>query len=876
MELEQLLGSLPQGKQDKPFLFGIFPNTYTPDDIDGTYYMIERVFSGCFLQIFSKPIDPEIRGFVSVDNMPLPRYVLKTMGLLGGMWVIGIPLRGYVTVPGKTYTVHVEGFTDTDGNEMLPQDIRVLCEENNAPLPEYAEHEAVALRAASEGIVLLKNENQALPLTQGSPLNLFGKGIHQFRTSAVGAGKINPRYTVNLLNAIRSTGAFRINEALVEFYRCNEDLIPPEELLRSAKGQSGTAVMMLTRGSGENQDNSSAPGDFYLTRQEEALIRTLAERFTQVIVILNVGYPMDVSFAEKYGVDALVYCGFGGMLGGLALCNILSGKENPSGKLPDTWAKDYYDIPASRNFYDCANKPRLDGDAPAYVDTVYEEGIYVGYRYFHTFHVEPAYSFGHGLSYTSFRVTGSNIRMEEALHLDIEVTNTGALPGKEVPQVYIRKPSSLLETPERELVWFDKTALLSPKESQTFHVEVSPRELSVYDSSREAYVMPEGCYEVFIGNSANAAKAGSFIIQESRIVKQVTHLMLAPNPPRELSRNDPDSFPTGSKSGVKHENELLPRAVRRSYPASFTTPKGTGLIQYEDLKADPDLVEAFVAQLSIEELARLSVCASSGWGMEGTGEAGRIYQVGSYGLPDFPVSDGNSGVNLRIKNIGMPSGATMAASFSKDLMQQIGRVIGEEAKDLGIPLILAPGLNLHRNPLNGRQPEYFSEDPYLAGTLAGYYCRGMESAGVGSCIKHLIANNCESSRKRNQSIIGERALRELYLKVFEIAMAVHMPASVMTAYNAVNGCYTSADEELIQGFLREENHFDGFVMTDWTSYDTADIAQMVEAGNCWITPGSQDDTYVTPILEGIANGTIRITRLQENAAYLIRTMLRFR
>lgn len=876
MEFEHLLSSLPRGKNDKPFLFGIFPNTYDPDDIDGMYYMIDRDYSGCFLQIFSKSMNPQIQGKIQIDDIELPRYTLKTMDLLGGMWVIGIPLRGFVNTHGKTYNIHVEGFTDTDGNEMLPQDISVLFEERNSPLPQYAAHESIALRAASEGIVLLKNENHALPLTQGSTLNLFGKGIHQFRTSAVGAGKINPRYTVNLMNAIRSTGTFRINEELVDFYRCDEDMIPPEEMLMHAKGKSDAAVMMLTRGSGENQDNSSAPGDFYLTQQEDALIRTLTERFAQVVVILNVGYPVDVSFAEKYGVDALIYCGFGGMLGGIALCNILSGKENPSGKLPDTWAKDYYDIPASRNFYDCADNPRLDGDAPVYIDTVYEEGIYVGYRYFHTFNAEPAFSFGHGLSYTSFRVTGCNIRMEKSLHLDIEVTNTGALPGKEVPQVYIRKPASLLETPERELVWFEKTALLSPDESQIFHVEVSPRELSVYDSGREAYIMPEGCYEVFVGSSANAVKAGSFIIKERRIVKQVTHLMLAPNPPRELSQKDPDSFPTGSQSGIKHENELLPRAARRSYPASFTPSEGSDLIQYEDLKAAPDLIEIFVAQLSIEELARLSVCASSGWGMEGTGEAGRIYKIGSYGLPDFPVSDGNSGVNLRIKNIGMPSGATMAASFSTTLMEEIGRVIGEEAKVLGIPLILAPGMNLHRNPLNGRQPEYFSEDPYLAGTLAGYYCRGIESAGVGSCIKHLIANNCESSRKRNQSIIGERALRELYLKVFEIAMSVHMPASVMTSYNAVNGCYTSADEELIQGFLREENHFDGFVMTDWTSYGTADIAQMVEAGNCWITPGSRDDTYVTPILEGIANGTIRVARLQQNVEYLIRTMLRFR
>ena len=252
-----------------------------------------------------------------------------------------------------------------------------------------------------------------------------------------------------------------------------------------------------------------------------------------------------------------------------------------------------------------------------------------------------------------------------------------------------------------------------------------------------------------------------------------------------------------------------------------------------------------------------------------------MYQLHGLDLPRFPVSDGNSGVNLRTKNIGMPSGVTMAAAFDTELIEQIGRVIGEEAKELGIPLILAPAMNLHRNPLCGRQPEYFSEDPYLAGMLAGHYCRGLESAGVGSCIKHLAANNCESARKRNQSIIPERALRELYLRSFQVAMQTHMPASVMTAYNAVNGCHTATDEELLQGFLRQENGFDGMIMTDWDSYTTMDVQDAVDAGNCWMTPGSMDDTYVKPIIDGVESGRVRLDRLRENVAYIIKTMVRF-
>lgn len=194
---------------------------------------------------------------------------------------------------------------------------------------------------------------------------------------------------------------------------------------------------------------------------------------------------------------------------------------------------------------------------------------------------------------------------------------------------------------------------------------------------------------------------------------------------------------------------------------------------------------------------------------------------------------------------------------------------------MGIPLILAPAFNIHRNPLNGRQPEYFSEDPYLAGTMAGFYAKGLESAGVGSCYKHCIGNNCESARKRNQSLISERAIREIYFRAFEYAMWVHMPASIMTAYNAVNGCPTAADEELIQGLFREENGFDGFVMTDWTTYDSVDVASMVQAGNCWITPGSNDDNYTGRILEGLERGDIELARLQDNVSALVRTMARF-
>lgn len=874
--MADFFAKIPCGKEDKPMLLSFGEIEYRRDDIDGQLFMLDRDFSGCIFMAFSKQMDPGRKGKAYIDGQELQECPLKTLKFATGVWMLGVPVRGYVNEYGKTYNLRIEGFYDTDGNEMIPFEAVVKCTDKALPQTKYAEHEAIALEAAREGIVLLKNNARTLPVAGKAVLNIFGKGIHQFRTSAVGAGKINPRYSVDLLEALEES-ELEYNRELVDFYRCDKDILPPETLIAAAKAKSDIGVVMITRATGENLDNSTAKGEYYLTDDEENLIKTVAENFARSVVVLNVGYPIDTKFAEKYGVKALVYNGFGGMLAGRALVDVISGKVSPSGKLPDTWARDYFDIPASRNFYNSVDKPRLDSDCGIFVDTCYEEDIYVGYRYFTSFGKSVAFPFGYGMSYTSFSIEPGKVFFDGTVKLNIKVTNTGAASGKEVVQVYIRKPSDRIETPERELVFFAKTKLLAPGDAQVITALIPKENLTVYDVDSAAEVMLSGEYIVFAGNCSACPPCGKFSVEKDEIVKKLSHLMLSSNPPKAMSvKAARESFPKGERSTVrKGISDFSPREPRRNYPSAFKGRKPSVKITYKDLLRSPERVDDFIAQMSVKELARLCVCASHGWGMEGIGEAGRIYKVEGYELPDFPVSDGNSGVNLKQPNIGMPSGATMAASFNTELMENIGRVIGEEAKELGIPLILAPGMNLHRNPLNGRQPEYFSEDPYHAGVMAGMYCKGMESAGVGSCIKHMIGNNCESTRKRNNSIIGERALRELYLKPFEVAMSVYMPASVMTAYNAVNGCPTSTDSELILGFLREENGFDGVVMTDWNSYDSANVAEMVQAGNCWITPGTNDDTYTKPIVEGVASGKIDEGRLRENAAAIIRTILRF-
>lgn len=877
MRMEEFFAQLPRGKKDKPLLFGMGELIYDFHDIDGLYFMLDRRLSGCMILMWAKQMDEHIAGKITLNGKPIEKYVLTSMMQMGGSWILGVPLRGHITEYEKEYTLHVEGFTDTDGNEMDPQDFTIKSVEKVQPKEEHKEREAIAYQAASEGIVLLKNRDHLLPLSKGTTINLFGRGVHQFRNGAVGAGKITPRYSVDLKEAVKESAEFSLNEDLITFYSCDEDEIPPVEILASAKSKSDISVMLITRAAGENMDSSSAKGEYYLSEKEELLMETLTKTFAHTIVILNVGYPIDVTFAEKYDIDAVLYTGFGGMLGGPAVVDILSGTANPSGKLTDTWTKDYFDIPSSLNFYDCVDKPRLDAECEEYIDTYYEEDIYVGYRYFTTFKKEVAYPFGYGLSYTTFKVEPQMIYTDGKLIIKACVTNTGTHSGKEVLQVYIGKPEVELEKPERELAGFSKTKELRPGEMQELLIEIPKRHMTSYSEKQAAYIMEAGMYSVYVGNSVEAPCCGTFEQAETEIIKQVTNLMTPPEEIKTLSKGAAETtYPTGAHSGVcESKTTFEPYAERKFYKAEFKVEKPEGKITFEDVRNDLSKADSYTAQMSLEELARVSVCASAGWGMEGVGEAGSIYQVEGYDLPYFPVSDGNSGVNLRVPNIGMPSGVTICSSFNKELSEAVGRVIGEEAKRLEMPLILAPALNIHRNPLNGRHPEYFSEDPYLAGIMAGWYGKGLESAGVGSCIKHLVANNCETSRKRNQSVMTERALREIYFKAFELAMEVHMPAAVMTAYNACNGRPTAADPELLQGLLRKENGFDGFVMTDWTSYDTVDIAAMIEAGNSWITPGSTDDTYIKPIIDGVKDGRIQMERLQENVSYIIRTMARF-
>lgn len=821
---------IPNGPKDSPFLFltpGQERMAYDPTDKLGGMYMLDHDFKGCLTLPFSKEIIPE-SGRVLLDGQPVP-FVVRLIRIMGDIrtWMLGIRLAGLLVDYGVEAALSISGFTDLNGNVMAPVTLTVFTEEQARPLPRYAGHEAVALQAAEEGIVLLKNENQALPLIN-SRLNVVGEGVYGFLTCAVGAGKINARYQMDFRQAVLADEEYSLNEELADFFRARPDGVPDEDTLRRAAEKNDTAVMILVRASGENMDNSTAPGEYQLAAGEKALLAALNRHFKKLVLVLNAGYPIAMDFTEEYAVDAIVYCGFGGMLAGQALLNVLSGRTNPSGHLTSTWARTYDDLPSAGNFYDCYQNDmqRYTADNGPSLTTRYDEGVYMGYRYFTSRGKKSFYPFGHGLSYTTFeeKVQAVEYRTGKGARVVLRVRNTGGISGKHVAQLYVSKPQTGVEKPLRELMAFGKTKLLVPGESELLTLSAEERNLDTFSEQDQAYLIEAGTYTLYLGDNAERVRAiGSFEIRETIVTRKAQVHM------------------TG----------------QRTTPGYSCGPLFPG-----------------VEKMSVRDLIRLSVCAGDGWGMEGTGEAGRIAKVGSIDLPDFVVADGNSGVNMKQKNIGMPSGGTYAASFNPDLLSRIGRVIGEEARELGISMILGPGFNLQRNPLCGRNPEYFSEDPFLAGTLAAAFARGLESSGVQGCYKHLAANNAEASRKRNDSVMDESTLRNLYLRAFEIALRAYEPASVMTSYNLLNGCWTSNDPELVLGVLRQEWGFRGFVMTDWGSYLTADTAQMINSGISWITPCSGDDTFTAPLERAAEEGRLDLRRLRENVSYLLRTVTR--
>ncbi len=879
-EINEMMG---MDLQSMPPFIAMGPLEYNPLEIEQQMYMFDRRCVGCVMVIPTRPVDQSAPGTVRLDGKPLENYFFLVMDA-GGYTVnmMGIPVRGMVGY-GEEHTLAFSGFVTTDGDEIESCELTMHTTEHPVYTPGYEAHDAIAYQAAAEGMVLLKNDG-VLPLQKDAVLALFGDGVTNFRNSATGAGKINPRFMRTLRDAIAEASDFVTLPELDAFYRLPVNAMPSDEIFQKAREATDLGILIITRGTGENIDCRPVPGEYYLTPEEEALLERISKEFAHTLVLVNTGYPIDMRWVRTYHVDAVLYTGLAGQSAAEATLAVLDGRVNPSGHLSDSWTWTYMDNPANANFY--AGEV-IRADDRIWAQTCYEEGIYVGYRYYETFGREVAFPFGWGLSYTTFSQNAVLTKDDGDgfASVKLTVTNTGSRPGKAVAQIYAALPETLQEQPARILAGFAKTGELAPGEAEELLISIPEDHLGTWDELRNAWVLSAGEYVFYAGdNVRDAVKIGAFTAKE-KVLSQYEYRIPAPVEFEKISKKSGKTEPEGSLTktlGEQEEDHLLLTTERlRPLPETLAEAAGAAAIPatetpvtWAQLKEDPALLDAFTAQFTDEQLARFNVMYGHGWSMEGKGEAGRMAPCKELGVPQYVCADGNSGVNLHKANIGMPTSVVVCQTWNRSLAEDVGRVIGEEAAENDIQMILATAMNIHRAPLNGRQPEYFSEDPLLAGLMAASQVRGLHKAGISDSVKHVACNNCETARKRNHSLVPERALREIYLRAFAILIREEKPDTIMTGYNALNGSMCGCDSILMDGIFRQDYGFDGFAMTDWNSYDTVDIVDAANAGISWLTPGENDGSISGKLAEAVREGRVTRPVLLRNARRVFAVMLR--
>ena len=843
--------------------------SFDPDAVDDALLSSFGNTAGFVPVALLAPLAGNGMGRATVDGVELSACEAVT---LFGFHLLLVPVGEAAREYGRRYRVELSGFRAKSGLPFPRCRFAIRTARRREPVTEYLERDGRALEAAREGMVLLKNDG-ALPLAPDSVLNCFGPGQHAYRISTVGASWINPRWRPGFIQSVRDHSSFRLNQALSDFYRHGGRGAPDDAMLEEARRQGDTALVFITRRSGEMQDNRPVPGQYDLTDAERDMLRAATQTFPRTVVILNTGYPIAMNWLREYPVDAMLYTGFAGMLSGYALVELLDGRTNPSGHLPDTWPWDWADNPVSRNF------PTLPAGAPPMTEAArgeriyYEEDGYLGYRGFDTFGVPVAFGFGHGLSYSRFHLeAGAPERTDEGACVEVRVTNLGPAPGKAVAQLYVAPPRGRLERPRRMLADFGKTRLLAPGEAQALTLRARASDIAAYDESRSAWVLEAGEYGFDVGQSLmEAERCGGIALEKERVLRRVNPLAAPVEDFKRLTRADPTV--DGTRSGLfplkRRFAKAAPRPEYRPEPLpAYRGPR----ILWKEAVEDPGKLDAFVAQLGLLDLCRLNVCAGHRWLPWRDGAAGFTPRMRRYDLPSFTVADANAGLNLRTPNIGFPASSVIAASFNREIARSVGRVIALESRERGVYQNLGPGMNLHRGQLCGRHPEYFSEDPLLTGEMAGWHGRGLEENGVGCCYKHLFCNNSELSRKGSHSVVSEQALRELYFRAFEIAFGIQKPSAVMTSYNALNGLYPAENAALLQGLVRGEWGFDGTIMSDWNAYATIDPIEMVKAGNCWITPGGR--LRVWQLWRAARRGRVSRAVLEDNVKHLLGTLLR--
>ena len=657
---------------------------------------------------------------------------------------------------------------------------------------------ALIRRAGAESCVLLKNDG-ALPLNREKEVAVFGRcQLDWFYVGYGSGGDVNAPYHVNLIEGLCNAG-LRLNADVLNAYEVwtqQEDnkadhgwwghwpMNYPEmpldaAIVQSAAKTADTALVVLGRAAGEDRENTLTKGSYYLTDEERAMLDAVTAAFSRVVVLLNIGNIMDMAWTEEYGdkLSSLLIVWQGGMESGNAAADVLTGAVNPCGKLSDTIARRYEDYPSSANF-----------GGKAYND--YAEGVYVGYRHFDRHPEAVLYPFGFGLSYTNFALKVESLRhAADETEATITVANIGTLPGKEVVQLWCHAPAGRLDKPERVLAAFGKTKTLAPGESETLTLRCDDKCLASYDEDSSRFVLESGEYRF----TANDTEAGGFSLEQEITAEQCEPL-------------------------CKTSAELRERILSRLPKAIPVT--GIGSCTLDDVKSGEITLDDFMARLNDEELEALS----RGQGMMGTslgvaGNAGAfggvIESLREKGVPPIITSDGPAGLRLKKYCALQPCGTALACTWNTELIEALSAKIGEDMIHYGVDVQLAPGMNIHRNPLCGRNFEYFSEDPLLSGKMAAAAVRGVQSKGKAACPKHFACNNQETNRNRNDSRVSERALREIYLRNFEIVVKEAKPLTIMTSYNKVNGVWSHYNYDLATTVLRGEWGYTGCVITDW-------------------------------------------------------------
>ena len=743
-------------------------------------------------------------------------------------------------------------------------------------------HIELSKEAAKEGMVLLKNENNVLPLSAGSKVALFGKGTFDYVKGGGGSGDVTVAYTRNLYEGLSlQKDKISIFEELCDYYRKDIEEqykngnVPgmtiepdvPNELLQKAKAYTDTAIITICRYSGEGWDRKSVidpnnkalwdyerkmteksaeifkDGDFCLSVKEKEMVDAVKTNFKNVIVILNVGGMVDTSwFAYDPKIQSALLALQGGMEGGLAAAELLVGDGNPSGKTVDTFARTLDDYPSTHNFHESRD----------YVD--YTDDIYVGYRYFETIPgaaEKVVYPFGYGLSYTTFNVetvsagilqpshtANSQSAPHDAvshtgtLYVRVRVTNTGKRAGKEVVQVYVAKPQGKLGKPAKELVAFEKTRELFSGESQIVTLTWNINDMASYDDlgkiQKSAYVLEAGSYDIYVGTSVRDVQKAdySYILDEDIITEQLSAKLVPTSLAKRMLSDGsfeelPQSEPVDTDASVV--GNIDPSLTEGVAPGQRAIPYfrfADGMVKngkYDimDVVEGQISLDEFISELSVDDLIHLL------GGQPNTGAANTfgIGNMPEYGIPSVMTADGPAGVRINpevgVCTTAFPCSTLLACTWNPDIVEAVGHAGGKELKENNLGLWLTPAINIHRSPLCGRNFEYYSEDPFVTGKLAGAMVRGIQSNNVGATLKHFAINNKETNRKNSDSRVSERAAREIYLKAFEMIVKAENPWAVMSSYNIINGYRASENKDLLTGILRDEWGYTGMVTTDW-------------------------------------------------------------